>query len=445
MADHVSGAKAEPVNLDANVDASASLKKSGPFATLRLRNVRFLWSGSFLSYASSWIQGIALNWLAYSLTGSGTILGSINMVRSATALGMIPVTGVLVDRVNHKKLLLLKNFWWFLITLGLGIILLLGPAHTSYLFIFAFLGGLVLTMDLTLGSIVVFDLVPRASTPNTMALLQTGGALTRAFGPALGGFLLLWFRPGGTFLIQAVAYAIILIIFLQMRFPPSKPEAVNNSAFQNIREGIRYAANEPATRTFILMGFILSLFTIPVVTILPPIYAANVFHGGAGLYGILTASLGVGGIFGGVVTAFLSRLERWGIVQVSAIFLLGLSLIAFAFSTILWVAILLLVLSGFFEAIFLNTNQILLQLSIPDKLRGRVTSVVNINVALSILGGLMAGVGSDKFGGPKTITIVLAGIASGLAVIIFLVSSTIRNYRLSQGIISKSPQKLKSV
>ena len=435
---HESDAKPEPSNLNMNVDASASLKKSGPFATLRMRNVRFLWSGSFLTYASSWIQTVALNWLAYSLTGSGTILGSINMVRSATALGMIPVTGVLVDRVNHKKLLLIKNLWWFLITLGLGIILLLVPAHTSYLFTFAFLAGLVFTMDLTLGSIIVFDLVPRTSTPNAMALLQTGGALTRAFGPALGGFLILWFRPGGTFLIQAITYAIVLLIFFQLRFPTNKPEAVNNSAFQNIREGIRYAANQPATRIFILMSFILSLFTIPVVTILPPIYAANIFHGGAGLYGILTASLGVGGIFGGVVTAFLSRLDRWGLVQVSAIFFLGLSLVAFAFSTTLWIAISLLIFAGFFEAIFLNTNQILLQLSIPDKLRGRVTSVVNINVALSILGGLIAGVGSDRLGGPKTITIIMAGIASGLAVLIFLLSSKISNYRLSQSIASKS-------
>ena len=438
MLNQESDAKMAPVNLDAGGDSATSLKKTGPFYPFRLRNVRFLWAGSFLSYASSWIQGIALNWLAYSLTGSGTILGTINMVRSGTALGMIPVTGVIVDHFAHKKLLLIKIFWWFLITLVLGIFLLFGPAHTSYLFIFAFLAGLVFTMDLTLGSIIVFDLVPRASTPNAMALLQTGGALTRAFGPALGGFLLLWFRSGGTFIIQAVMFAIILIIFFQLRFPPRKPEVVNNSAFQNIREGVRFAAKEPATRSFILMSFILSLFTIPIVTILPPIYAANVFHGGASLYGILTASLGIGGIFGGVVTAFLSRLDRWGLVQVSAIFMLGLSLIVFAFSTTVWVAILLLVLAGFFEAIFLNTNQILLQLSIPDKLRGRVTSVVNINVALSILGGLMAGVGSDRLGGPKTITIVMAGIASGLAVLIFLLSATIRNYRLSQGIASKS-------
>jgi MFS family permease len=146
------------------------------------------------------------------------------------------------------------------------------------------------------------------------------------------------------------------------------------------------------------------------------------------------ASVGVGGIFGGIVIASLGRLERWGFVQLASLFLLSLSLVAFAFSARLGVALPLLALAGFFELIFLSTNQTLLQLSIPDDLRGRVTSVVNLNAALSPLGGLVAGVGSDLFGGPKIITIILGSIAAGIAVFVFLASSTVRNYRLSQGI-----------
>jgi MFS family permease len=100
-------------------------------------------------------------------------------------------------------------------------------------------------------------------------------------------------------------------------------------------------------------------------------------------------------------------------------------------------AVLLLVSAGTFEAIFLSTNQTLLQLSIPDHLRGRVTSIFSVNAGLGIIGGLLAGIGSDLFGGPKTITIILAGSASGLAVLIFIFSTTVRDYRLSQGIKSK--------
>ena len=97
-----------------------------------------------------------------------------------------------------------------------------------------------------------------------------------------------------------------------------------------------------------------------------------------------------------------------------------------------------LALAGFFEMVFLITNQTLLQLSIPDNLRGRVTSVVNLNMALAPLGGLVAGIGSDLLGGPKIITIVMAGIAAAIAVFVLLLSPTVRNYRLSQAIVPSS-------
>jgi len=420
---------------------SMSVEKVGPFASLHIRNYRFLLGGTLLSNAAGWIQSVGLSWLVYNLTGSGTILGTINMVQSATSIGMTPISGLLVDRINHRKLMLVKNVWLLTITLGLGFILLFDRSHISYLFIFAFLCGLIQSLDKILGQVVIFDLVPRVDTPNAVALIQIGNALMRSLGPAIAGFLILWFGPGGNFLIQAGAYALITISIMQIQFPPQKFEAVRGSPLQNIREGMRYVAKERVTRSFVFLGFILPLFTTPIVTILPPIYTVKVFHGGADVLGILLASIGVGGIFGGVVTAYLSRLERWGLVQLVSIFLLSLSLLAFAFSTKLWVALLFLSLGGFFEVISIATNQILLQLSITDDLRGRVTSVITLNAALGILSGLVAGVGSDLLGGPKMITIVFAGTAAIICIIVLLASSTVRNYRLSQGIVSNPAKK----
>ena len=118
----------------------------------------------------------------------------------------------------------------------------------------------------------------------------------------------------------------------------------------------------------------------------------------------------------------------------ASLFLLSMAFIGFAFSKTLIISLLLLALSGFFEMIFLTTNQTLLQLSIPDDLRGRVTSVVNLNMAFSPLGNLIAGIGSDYLGGPKMITIVMAGITAATVIIILFCSSTVRDYRLSQAI-----------
>jgi predicted MFS family arabinose efflux permease len=185
---------------------------------------------------------------------------------------------------------------------------------------------------------------------------------------------------------------------------------------------------------------VLPLLIIPTFTILPPIYAVEIFGDGSGkILGFLMASVGLGGIFGGFVVASLGNMQRRGLLQLGSLFLLSLSLVGFALSKVLIISLLFLVLAGFFEIIFLTTNQTLLQLSIPDDLRGRVTSVVNLNMALQPLGGLIAGVGSDLLGGPKMITIVMAGLAAVVVIFIFLFSSTIRNYRLSQAIRSDIP------
>lgn len=416
-------------------EASAITPKTvGAFASLRILNFRWLLTGQIFNQAGGWIQQMTVNWLVYSLTGSGAILGTISVIRAVTSLGMIPVSGLLIDRANHRKIMLISNLWSFSITLWIGLILIFGHDNISYLLIFVFLGGLTYTIDQTLRQVVIFDLVPRAITPNALALLVTGGALMRSFGPAIGGFLIVWFGSGGNFLVQAGLYVLIAVTIIMLRFPVQKSVPIRGSPLQNIREGIDYIFKTRVTRVFILMGFILPLFTIPIVTILPPIYAVKVFHGGANILGILLASIGVGGAVGGVVTASLSRVERRGVLQLGALFLLSLSLVALAFCTALWTALVFLALAGFFEAIFLTTNQTLLQLSIPDELRGRVTSVIYLTAGLSPIGGLVAGFGSDLLGGPKMITIILAGMAASIAIIVFFVSPTVRNYRLSQGI-----------
>ena len=434
---------AEKEHLDSNPDgkSTAPAEKVGPFAPLFIRNFRLLLTGTVLSNAGQWIQQITLSWLVYKLTGSGTMLGSINGLRSVASLGMIPVAGVLIDRLNRRTLMLMTNGWLFTITLSLGLVLLFGRPHTWYLFVFAFLGGLAQTIDQNNRQVVIFDLVPRAATPSAVSIIQTGWALMRSFGPGIGGFLILWVGPGGNFLVQAGAYALIALNIIQIKFPARKFEAVRNSPLQNIREGISYIARQRTTRTFMMMGFILPLFIIPIFTILPPIYAVDVFHGGPEVLGFLLSSVGVGGIAGGVVITLLGHVERRGLIQLASLFLTSLSLIGFAFSKTLPIALTFLALSGFFEMIFLTTNQTLLQLSIPDNLRGRVTSVINLNAALSPLGGLMAGVGSDLLGGPKMITLALGGMGAVIAVCVFLGSSTVRNYRLSQAIAPESLKK----
>jgi MFS family permease len=415
--------------------SSNPTRKVGTFESLRIRNFRLLLTGATLSNAAQWIQQITLNWLVYDLTGSGTILGSINLTRAVASLGVIPVAGVLIDRLKRRQLLTIDYSWLFLFTFTLGLILITGHAHISYLFVFAFLGGVVQTVDYSLQQVLVFDIVPRSLTPNAIALVQTGWGLMRSFGPALGGFLIVWLGPGGNFLLQASIYILIAIFILRIKFPARKTRTHKASLLDDIKESLRHITKVRVTLAFIMLGLILPLCIIPIFVVLPPIYAVEVFGDESGkVLGFLMASVGVGGIAGGVVTASLGYLERRGFLQLGTLFLLSISLIGFAFSTTLLLSLLLLAIAGFFEMIFLTTNQTLIQLSIPDSLRGRVTSIVNMNMSLTSLTGLVAGAGSDLLGGPKMITIFLAGIAAVLVVVFLICSPTIRNYRLSHAI-----------
>jgi len=315
---------------------------------LGLRDFRLLLIGTTLSNAAQWIQQVTLGWLVYDLTSSGTMLGSINLVRSAATLGLAPAAGVAIDRVSRRALMVGVASWLFILSLTFGLLLLAGRVEIWWLFVFTFLGGLAQAVDVPLRQTVVFTLVPRPLAPNAVALVQTGWAVMRSLGPALGGFLILWFGPGGNFLVQAAAYALIALTIARIHLPARSASGAGPAKPGGLADGLRHVLSERGTRAFVLMGWILPLLIIPNFAALPPIYAKEIYSGGPQVLGMLMSAVGVGGIGGGLVTASLDRLERRGLVQLGALLMTSLSLICFAHAGSLMAALPLLALAGFF-------------------------------------------------------------------------------------------------
>jgi MFS family permease len=412
------------------VEATAPAKPAGNFAVLRQRNFAWFLTGSTLSNSGQWIQQVTLSWLVYELTGSGAMLGTLNLMRSVATLGLAPFAGVAIDRFPRRKLMVGVNGWLFALSLIFGVILSFNPTLIWPLFIFSFLGGVAQAVDMPLRQTIIFSLVPRPFVPSAVALVQTGWAVMRSLGPAIGGFLILWVGPEGNFFVQAGAYALVALTILKLTFPPERSQLSPGATGGNLMDGLRYVAREPTTRAFLLMGWVLPLFIIPNYSALPPIYAKDVFGGGPDTLGALLSAVGIGGIGGGFVSAALSRFERRGLIQLGSLLLLSLSLIGFALSSVFWIALVCLAVSGFFEMIYLTSNQTLLQLSIPDALRGRVMGIVSLNMGLMPIGALIAGVGADMFG-PQVMTLFLSGAAALVAVAVFVFSPIIREYRIS--------------
>ena len=410
-----------------------SAEQNGAFAVLRVPSFAWFLTGTTFSNAAQWIQQVTLSWLVYDMTSSGAMLGTLNLVRSIATVGLTPIAGVAIDRLPRRGLLYATSLWLFAISFGFGFILLGNPNVVWPLLLFSLLGGIAQAVSIPLRQTVVFSIVPRSQSPSAVALVQTGWAVMRSLGPAIGGFLILWLGPAGNFFVQAVAYALVILTIVKLKLPEEKHGATKVRTRGSFKEGWQYVVSQPATLAFMLMNWLLPLFIIPNFNALTPIYAKDIFSGGPDTLGALLSAIGIGGIVGGFVSASLGKLDRRGLLQLLSLLLLSLSLIAFALSTELWMALGCLALAGFFEMIFLTTNQTLLQLSIPDALRGRVTGIISLRSGLMPVGAFIAGIGADLFG-PRTMTIIFAGLAGAIAMIAFFASPTIREYRLSKAL-----------
>ena len=294
-----------------------STGRSGAFGALRLPDFRWFLLGTTLSNAGQWILQVTLSWLVYDLTASGTMLGTLNLVSSIATLGLAPVAGVAIDRFSRRTLLFAANAWLLAISLALGLALLVGQVAIWQLFVFSFLAGVARAVDMPLRQTVVFSLVPRQLAPGAVALVQTGWAVMRSLGPAIGGFLIVWFGPAGNFLLQAGVYALITVTIWRIKLPVKHGSTAQGTAQGRLREGLHYVVNEPTTRAFLLMGWVLPLLIIPNFAALPPIYAKDVFNGGPQVLGALLSAVGVGGIAGGLVAAALGQFERRGLLQLA--------------------------------------------------------------------------------------------------------------------------------
>ncbi|UCC65095.1 MAG: MFS transporter, partial [Anaerolineae bacterium] len=270
--------------------------------------------------------------------------------------------------------------------------------------------------------------------PSALGINQTGWAVMRTLGPAIGAFLLVRMGAGGSFLIQAALYAIIILTIVQLHFPSQQPAGPGTAVTSNFAEGLKHIAQSANTRAFALMSCILKFFIIPIFIVMPAIFAKDLFQSGPQVLGWLLSAVGLGGVLGGLVATSLIKADHRGRVELGAMLFLGLSMVVFGFSTQMWVALIFLGLTGFFEMIFLITNQTLLQLSIPDELRGRVNGIITLTSGLMPLGALIAGIGADTIG-PRLTTVLLGGSAATITVIVFLASPTIRSYRLSEALV----------
>lgn len=398
--------------------ASTPVSWQFPYAlrALRHRNFCLFFAGQFVSRTGYWMQNMAQSWLVYRLSQSSFMLGLVGFAGQFPTLFLGLFAGVVADRFNRYHVILLTLVLAMLQALTLGVLTLAEWVTVWQIFFLAIFAGAVQTFEMPARQSFLTEIVGREDLSSAVALNSALVNGARIIGPALAGALVAQAGEAVCFLINAISYLAIIGGFLAMRLPAKSTVVANQvSLVAFMREGVAYAVRTPAIRLLLVLIGLASFLSTP-YTVLMPIFAGDILHGGPSGMGMLMGAAGAGAVVGVMFLARHHTPEKIAGTIVFALVRFGIGLILFAFSRHFWLSMLLLPLVGSGFMLPMSAANTLLQTLTPDHLRGRVMSLFFI-VFMSTppVGSLLAGFLAPLIGAPLTVAgtgvLCLAGAA----------------------------------
>ena len=379
-------------------EASLSIWRS-----LRHRNFQLFFGGQLISLTGTWMQSVAQSWLVYRLTGSATLLGVVGFCSQIPVFLLAPIGGAVADRRNRHRILVATQTAAMLLAFGLAALTLTHRVQVIHVFLLAALLGLVNAFDIPTRQAFVVEMVGKEDLTNAIALNSSMVNGARIVGPAIAGILVASIGEGWCFLLNGVSYIAVIAGLLMMQIEPLTRVARGASAVADILEGFRFVAGSPPVRALMLLLGLVSLTGMP-YAVLMPVFADQILHRGSSGLGILMGASGFGaflGAFSLAVRRGWRGLGTW-VAYSSAGF--GIALIAFAFSRWFLVSVLLLMPVGFSMMVEMASSNTLLQMMVPDELRGRVMAVYSMMfMGMAPIGALLAGSFAGRWGAPRTV------------------------------------------
>lgn len=394
----------------------------GPAFILRSlshKNYRLFFSGQSISLIGTWMTRIATSWLVYRLSGSAFLLGVVGFAGQIPSFVLAPFAGVLVDRWNRHRLLVITQVLALLQSLAMAILALAGLIKIWQVILLSIFQGLINAFDMPARQAFVIEMVERRSDlANAIALNSSMVNAARLLGPSLGGVVIAAVGEGWCFMIDAISYLAVIASLLAMKITPRmlKPSERAN-IFQQLREGWTYAANFAPIRNILVLLALVSLVGMP-YTVLMPVFANDVLHGGPNTLGLLMAASGVGALIGALFLAARKSVLGLGKFIPSTAAVFGLGLIAFSFTRVLWLSLSLMVVTGLGFMIQMATSNTVLQTIVEEDKRGRVMSFYTMAfMGTAPFGSLLAGSVAERIGAPHTL--LLGGIGCILGALWF--------------------------
>lgn len=342
------------------------------FASLAVRNYRYYFFGQSISVAGNWMQTVAAGWVTLELTNDPVMLGLIFAARYVPILLLAPWGGLVADRVEKLRLLILTQAASFLLTGLLGVLALTRSLTIGGMFVLVTLLGLINVFDGPSRQSLISNLVPRELLANAIALNSISMNVARVLGPALGGLIIAGLGSALCFLANAASFVIVIVLLLRMDRSELRDVVRAGKAKGQIVEGLRHAVRTPELLLPLLLVALTGIFTWEYPVSLP-LLTTNAFAQGAEAFGLALASLGLGCVIGGFLAARRATPDTWSLSRTALWW--GLATIALGFAPTLWSAYLLLLPVGIFAVTFNSSAKTVLQLTAPPQMRGRMMSL----------------------------------------------------------------------
>jgi MFS family permease len=386
-------------------------------------NFRLFWLGMLVSLVGTWMQQVGQAWLVLELTNDPIALGLVAAAQFTPVLFLGLFGGILADAVSKRKALFFTQMAAGLLALILGVLVATGQVQVWHVFVLALCLGVVNSFDMPVRQAFVVEMVGKPDIANAVALNSAVFNITRIIGPAIAGLTIAAFSIHPLFFINAVSYLAVMVslVFMrphELRLPTERAVVERNlrSVVDRLVEGLRYTRRDPQIFLAIAVLAVVSTFALN-FQVLIPLVARDVLGGDADTYGFLMAATGVGSLLSALSIAFGGRPTLRRLLAGAAA--IGVAMVGVGLSRSVPISLALMFLAGWGLISMGATCNTIIQLRVPDVLRGRVMSVYTTVFAGSTpFGGIFSG-GLAALGGAPAALIVGGSIAVLAAVVGF--------------------------
>ncbi len=379
---------------------------SHAWRALRHRNFKLYFFGQSISVMGTWMTRLATSWLVYRMTHSALLLGLVSFAGQIVSFALGPVAGVWVERLDRRKLLVWTQAAGSVQSLALAALTLAHVITLWEIIALSALQGLINAFDMPgRQSFLVQMVEDRSELSNAIAINSSMANGARLIGPAIAGLVIGAAGEGWCFLIDGISYFAVIASLLLMRIKPRNIRRNATSMLEQIREGWDYVSTFRPIRTILLLFAVLSLMGWP-YSVLLPIFAGQVLHGGPHTLGWLTGASGIGALISALSLALRKSIVGLTRMLQIAAAMLGVGLILFGLSHTLWLSLVLMAFVGFGMMQSASVSNTIVQSLVPEDKRARVMSYYTMAFfGMAPFGSLLAGALAHRIGAPHTVMV----------------------------------------